>query len=238
MEAIVLRTIDYQDHAKLLYVYTETGIKSLIARGVKKMNSPWRHLAQVTNLLEIDLSKGKLPTLKEAKLLDYYPTIKNDLIKQTVFNAVCEYVYYNVTDDDHHPKLFNFIKKLAKTLETSKHPLEILAIFELKFLHFLGYSPGLKDCHQCGTKENLRYDITIGALICAAHQNLNHTHVSQTIYQPMQVFYRCDIQTYQPLNLDTTTQQKLNDVTTSLFEMHLGFKSKAKKVLSSLYFGG
>lgn len=238
MEGFILRTIDYQDHAKLLYVYTETGLKSLIARGVKKMNSPWRHLAQTTNLIAMDISKGKLPTLKDATLLDYYPAIKNDLIKQTVFNAVCEYIYYNITDEDDHVKLFNFIKKVAKTLETTEHPLETLFVFELKFLHFLGYSPGLRACHQCGQKETLLYDVNLGSLSCAKHQNPQHTHVDKTIYQPMQIFYLCDITTVQPLDLNSTTQQKLNDVTTSLFEMHLGFRSKAKKVLCSLYFGG
>ena len=39
MEAIVLNSIEYKDSSKILNLYTENGHKSVIAHGVKKLNS-------------------------------------------------------------------------------------------------------------------------------------------------------------------------------------------------------
>ncbi len=238
MVGFILKTIDYQDHSKLLYLYTEEGLKSMLARGVKKMNSPWRHLAQANNLIEVSLSKAKLPTVKEAKLLDYYPLIKADIYKQTTLQVIGEYLYYNLTEDDDHAKLFGFLKKLTHALSNQSQTLEILALFELKFLHFLGYSPGLRRCLKCEEKTQVNYDINSGSLVCPKHQPKQPNFIQKDIYKAMQTLYLCDINHYQPLNLNKQDVKKLTEVTTTLFSMHLGFISKAKKVLMSLYFGG
>ncbi|MFW5893244.1 MAG: DNA repair protein RecO, partial [Bacillota bacterium] len=144
IEGFILRTIDYKDTSRLLYAYTRKGHISMIARGVKKMTSPLRHQAQTHMRLEMDLSKGNLPTLKEARLIDHYPNIKADFIRSNALYAVSELIYFNVTGDDDHEKLYPFLIKVANALDASKAPLEILAIFEMKLLHFEGIGLNLK----------------------------------------------------------------------------------------------
>ncbi len=238
MEGFVLRTIDYQEHAKLLYVYTESGIKSMIARGVKKMNSPLRHLAQSGNLITLELSTGKLPTLKDARLINHYPETKKDLIKTTVVATISELVTYNVADEDNHTKLFAFLKKVFHTIETTGYPDELLMVFELKFFHFLGYGLNLKDCHVCQTQANLAFDVNIGALVCTDHQQRHHSHIGPESYRYMQYYYYLDITAFTPQKLDMETRIRLFDTIDSLTSMHMGVKPKAKQILRTLITGG
>ncbi len=230
----VLRVIDYKDSSALLYVYTEEGIKSMIARGVKKMQSPLRHLAQPTNKIDMTLSQSKLPTLKEATLIDYYKGIKSDLLKSTIMNVINEMIYFNVGAHDDHQKLFAFIHKLAKKIEKTDDPVEYLLIFELKFLFFTGYAVPLKGCHVCKSNDNLSFDLYEGALVCENHKNRHHHNYSKEIYQPMQYYYYVDVLKFEPLTLDHKTLQTLLEITTTLNSMHLGFYSKAKKILLTL----
>ncbi len=230
----VLRTIDYKDNSKLLYVYTNEGIKSMIARGVKKMQSPLSHLAQSSNLINMTLSQAKLPTLKEAALIDYYPEIKNDLIKTTIMDVINELIYYNVGDNDNHEKMLAFIQKVAKAIEQTNTPLEVLLIFELKFLYFTGYAVPLKHCHVCQGREDLAFDLYEGALVCPTHKEINHQYYGKEIYKPMQYYYYVDILQFKALELEHKTMKQLFDITTALCSMHLGFTSKAKKILLTL----
>lgn len=231
MEGHILRTIDYKESSMLLYVYTEKGIKSMIARGVKKLDSPLRHLAQTSNRLEMTLTKGNLPTLKEATLVDRLPEIKDDFIKSTIMGLINELIYKTVTNDDNHPKLYAFLHKFTAALKTSDAPLELMLVFELKMLHFLGYAIPLRRCHVCGARETLMFDVHEGALVCEKHTNANHVHYDQAIYLPMQYYYYVDITTFKKRGVTGETFKTIHKITEQLERMHLGFTPRARTIL-------
>ncbi len=231
----ILRTIDYKDNSKLLYAYTTQGIQSMLARGVKKLNSPMRHLTQTSTLIEMELSKGKLPTLTEATLLDYFPDIKKDIMRASVLSTVNEIIYYNVTHEDDHTKLFNFLMKFTDVLKTTEYPLELLMVFEMKFLFFAGYAVPLRQCHVCGKKVDLIFDIHEGATVCGDHKNSNHHHYDKEIFHPLTYYYYVDIKEFKGWALDYKTIKRCYEAITHLQIMHMGFTSKAKKILISLF---
>jgi len=234
IEGFILRTIDYKDSSKLLYAYTKEGHISMIARGVKKMNSPMRHQAQTHMLLEMTLSKGKLPTLKEARLLDYFKAIKSDYMKINVLSVISELIYYNVHEDDDHEKLYQFLMKITETLKTTDHPLEILAIFEMKFLHFEGIGMNMKGCETCGAKEGLLLDGTMGTLTCSVHANRQHNLYDETFACALQYFYYVDIRDFEPRNLSDKEMRLVFEITDGLYSSNLSFNAKAKRILKSL----
>lgn len=238
IEGFILRTLDYQDHNKLLYIYTNQGIKSVLARGVKKLNSPFRHLTQSGHLISFEASKGNLPTLKNATLLNRYQTLKQDIVKITMMHVVCELIYYNLTDDDDHEKLFNFLKKVLNALNDTPCPEDILMIFELKFFHFLGYGINLKHCQTCQTKHDLWFDVNSASLVCQQHAIKTHTLIGPKHHQILTWCYYIDIETYQPLQLEVKTTQVLFDVIEALQTMHMGTKPKSKAILRTLLTGG
>ncbi len=234
MRAYILKTIDYGDHGKILKAYTETGPISMIARGAKKMESPLRHMTQSSMLIEADLAKGELPTLKEARLLDYFPAIKDDFDKSTVLQCVNELIYVNVGEDDHE-RLFDFLMRFIGRLLETDAPFELLALFELKFLWFLGAGIHLKDCHLCHTKADLCYDSREGALICVnCAKDPTRIYHGKEIPALLQYYYYADLAAFRPQRPDKTDMKIVLELTDALYAMHLGYKGRAKGILKSL----
>ncbi len=234
MKAYILRTIEYRDTSRLLYAYTEDGVKSMIARGVKKLQSPLGPLSQRGLLLEVDIGGGSLPTLKDAQLIDRFAPIKEDILKSTVLSTVEELIYYNVHRDDAHERLFDFLMRYIDVLARTDAPVELLLVFELKFLWFLGAGVYLKACHVCDAKEGLHYDAHQGALVCDAHAPGNHKLYGKDIYGPLRYYYYADINRFTPLHPGIDTISSLLGHTDALYRMHLGFRSKAKTIAKSL----
>lgn len=234
LEGFILRTIDYKDTSKLLYAYTKEGHVSMLARGVKKMQSPLRHQAQTHMRLSMDLSKGTLPTLKEATLLDHYPAIKADFIRSNVLYSISELIYHNVHQDDDHQKLYPFLMKITETLKTTEAPLEVLAIFEMKLLHFEGIGMNLRACDVCGEKGNLILDGDAGVLVCEEHADPAHHLFDHTIATALQYFYYIDILKFSPRGMSDVEMRLVFEITDGLYSSHMGYRGKAKAILKSL----
>ncbi len=233
-EALILRTIDYRESSRLVYAYAERGHVTFIARGVRKLKSPLRPLIQRGVLIEADLSRGKLPTLKDATLKARYAGAKRDFDRKSALDAVCEIVYYNVHEQDDHAKLFDFLKRYLRFLSGEVPPHEGLLLFELKFLWFHGAGLQLGGCHVCGSRESLRYDAHTGALVCPTHAERGRPTYGEEIVKALRHLYYADIADYQPLGLQNADAKRLFELSDALYRLHLGFSAKAKAVLKNL----
>ena len=233
-EAYILKTLDYQEHSKLVYLYSPQGKFSALARGVKKINSPLSHLVQPGALAMFSFSKGKLPTLKEAENLVYFKAIKSDLIKSSIVGVINDIIYYNITDHENHEKLFTFLKKFLKMLNLNAHPLELLMVFEMKLLAFLGYFINFNHCHACSDKDPLTMAVGTGIIACSKHQTSRYETFDETIYGPLKYYLHCDILDFQSQNLTVDEIKQLYKIIDELYETQLSFSSKAKKIVTTL----
>lgn len=233
-EVYVLRTIDYREHAKLVYMLSESGIISAVAHGAKKMHSPLRLLAQSGNHLAVTLSTSRLPAMKDASLINRYEGIKNDLIKTTVASVIHELIYYNITDDDDHNKLFQFLLKTMHALETTRVPLEILMIFELKFLYFLGYGLDLRRCAVCGREYPLYFDTHTALTYCTDHVVDVNRSLDQKAFKPLEALLWVDISQFEPLDLKDESIDTYMRIIDDLYAHYLSVKTKAKSILYRL----
>jgi len=237
LRAYILKTIDYGDHGKILKTYTVEGVKSMLARGAKKMESPLRHMCQPSMLIEADIGKGDLPTVKDANLLDHFPAVKDDFDKSTVLQCVNELIYVNVGDDNHE-KLFDFLMRFIRRLAELDAPFELLALFELKLLWFLGAGVHLKDCHLCHKKEDLRYDSREGALVCAdCAKDASRLYHKEEIPALLQYYYYADLAAFRPKRPTQAALKTVLELTDALYAMHLDYKGRAKSILKSLLDG-
>ena len=82
VEGIVCRVLDYKDSSKILYIYTEFGQRSIIARGVKKLSSLNRNLSQVGNIISFENSNRELATLKEGELVHDFDLLSEGVLKK------------------------------------------------------------------------------------------------------------------------------------------------------------
>ena len=230
-EAIVLKSLDYKDNSKILYLYTENGLKSIIAHGVKKMNNINRFLSQNGNLIKVSYSKGSFPSLKEGELLNDFPEIKKDILAYTYLNHIMELVNNTISEDSDHSKMFSFLKRMFSLFNESHDPEILSFIFELKLLYFLGYGLNFKQCNICNRKESLVFNIDNGGLICKEHLTMNQKYYEKDIFLLLSKMYYIDINIFEDIELTKNERIIVRHIIDQLFEQYVSFKTKSRNIL-------
>ena len=88
---IVLKNIDYQDNAQIVYILTKNSIDSILIRGTKKIESKTRPLAQlITKIKGIKTDGSKMSTLTEGVVEESYIQIKDDIVKTQAVLCIFE----------------------------------------------------------------------------------------------------------------------------------------------------
>lgn len=233
MNAFVLKTLDYKDAHKLVYFYTTEGIKSAIAYQTKKMTSRSRYLLQPLTKLELTLTTGKLPSVKDVELLDDYQAIKDDLIAYTYASHILELVYGTVHEEDDHPKMMSFLARIFALMKVEK-PSTVAMIFELKLLHFIGYGLHFKECLVCGKKEQLFFHPSSGGVTCKEHINgqdiIGHKEETSLLRE----LYYIDINQDLLPNIESNVSNKLRLIIDLLYDEFVGYKTKSMKIIKQI----
>ncbi|MDY0278629.1 MAG: DNA repair protein RecO [Acholeplasma sp.] len=139
LEGLIFKVQPYQENSKLLQVLTPRGKISIVAKGSQKLNSNDRFLSQYLTRIEFDDTKDKtFITLKNAKLIDAYEEIKQDLKKMRFAGLVLE-IISKIYIDENSEKVYD--------LAISALKFNIIAVsslnFAIKVLYYLGYGPSL-----------------------------------------------------------------------------------------------
>ncbi|RJX25282.1 MAG: DNA repair protein RecO [Acholeplasma sp.] len=135
MEGIIYKIQPYQEHARLCFVYTMVGKKTLLAQGSQKVNSPYRILAQY--LTKIDFKDQAKPfiTLQEGKILNDYQTIKADYHQTKAAGIILELIDHVIMDNMDHGQLYHEVN-----LALMDTHLELSSLsFAIKLFEPLGY---------------------------------------------------------------------------------------------------
>lgn len=224
MKAFILRTIPYTEHAKLLYVYTAEGLKSMVARGVYKMDGPLRLTADPFKLFELEVSDRRLPSVKSAELLAHYPATKGHYEKTLMPHIIAETILKNVTDDDDHYKLFSLLIKVLEGIETHPDGFDYLMMFMLKLLYALGFGLRLGACHVCSATAGLGYDTRDLKTYCQAH--LTDPGGVET-YETLSTLLKADALTYNAKPRSKEEKKLLFQLIERLYADHLDFKAQS-----------
>lgn len=233
-KAFVLNSIDYKDSGKIIYLYTNNGHLSTQVYGVKKLNSTFRYLAQNGTLLNVSVTNAKLPTLKEAELINDYERIKKDLIKYTYMNHIMELVRNTISDDLNHPKMMQFLEKLFFKMNQNSDEEILTSIFELKLLYFLGYGLQFKGCSLCDDDEDLVFHPSNGGLVCRKHLLFQDTYYEKEIYQILIQLYYIDLDKDQLPNITPNQKRIIRQIIDGLYDEFVGFKTKSSKIIKQL----
>ena len=91
---IVLKNLDYQDNAQIIYVLSKDNLNSILVRGAKKIESKTRPLAQIiTKINGLRTEKEKFSTLTEGVVENNYNLIKEDFVKTQAVMCIFEKIY-------------------------------------------------------------------------------------------------------------------------------------------------
>lgn len=172
VETIILKRTPYKDNDMILHVYThEYGKISVLARGIRKMTSKNARACQDMMISEctIRLKKG-MSSLIKATPIDYLRHIKENLESEIIANAILEYFYRYVEDNQPSEQEYQMLRLSLLALNHGYMPLLVYVLFEVFILEHNGISLEVDGCVLCHASQVVSISIKDGGFVCQKHQ--------------------------------------------------------------------
>lgn len=150
VKGLVIRETPFHDADKLFDLLTESGIKTVQARSVRKPNSKYAGVTQLFTYGEFCLRiSGERFYLDSAVSLNAFSGIRNDLEALALASYFSELLRKTATDQPQPQLLRLFLLALHHLSEHDREPALLKSIFELRLVTELGMMPNLVCCALC-----------------------------------------------------------------------------------------
>ncbi len=149
----MLKTLPYRESSGIFYLLTERqGVVHGIAKGIRKKKTGASFLERgflIETLIYIKPHR-ELHTLGDVQMMEYFPRIRNDLVKGAVRDAAFETILASVSTGFPAPELFSLVGDFLRALEkrSSRFPV-LLWNFYAAFSQFMGFGISGKQCVLC-----------------------------------------------------------------------------------------
>ncbi|MBO6046839.1 MAG: DNA repair protein RecO [Erysipelotrichaceae bacterium] len=175
---IILNATPYKETGALVSVYThDFGKMTLVARGVKKLNS--KNAGSVMPITYSELTivpRQGLSTLIRGESLDHFKFIKETFTSQVVASYLCEYFHRYVADNQPDEQSYNFLYEALMALNQGYHYMLIYALINAWILKQNGILLDVDGCVFCGNTKVIGFSGQDGGFVCQQHRN-SYTHI-------------------------------------------------------------
>lgn len=138
-EGLILKRKDFGEADRVLTVLTDRyGKISVIARGVRKINSRRAGNIEVLNRVKLHLFKAKSYSLSEAESIETFTKLKENLTLSTTAFHIIELVDRLTPEEQKNPRLYELVVKTLQILQENPRQIYVRA-FEVKLLSLLGF---------------------------------------------------------------------------------------------------
>ena len=183
----VVKTQEYQESSKLIYVMTDSGMVSFLARGVRKYNSAFRSVLEPYQWIEASLTGSGLQSLKEAKRTRDNKSLS---LEASAYLQHLAELFYVLRDTIPFASLVPFFAEIYHNVVTDPEPYSMM--LELKLLYLLGVNPVFDKCVICGATERIGFSIQEGGMVCHEHVSVDMIS-DQALILSMYQLYIADI---------------------------------------------
>lgn len=236
-KAVVIKSQDYKENDKLVWLYTEEfGKVTAIARGAKKSKSRLFALTLPLCYADYVLFKGKsLFNLQEGKIENSFQGLLSNLDKLTYSSYICELMDICLEDGENNKQLYKEFITCLYLLNTDALDYEMLIrSFELKLLKATGYGLNLDHCVSCRKK------ITVANYISLSHfggvcDNCNRQHglyISKPAYNALRFLNSTDMEKVYRLNVNSEIKKDISKVNTFIISSNYSRKAKSLEMLN------
>ena len=174
LEAIVLKSFDYQDHHKIVKMISPShGLISVFVGYANKKKSRYRAIAEPLTCVTINVKvptdeRGGLYYLVHGDSIDSFYELKVDYEKIMMFYEMVEIIMRGDIDDDYLPYTYRTLKQILEMdpIADMKFRFGVI-LFKAKMMAALGITPAIDGCISCGqTSKIVTASVSEGGLIC------------------------------------------------------------------------
>lgn len=235
-KAVIIKTQDYKENDKLVWLYTEKfGKITAIVRGAKKSKSKFLSLTLPLCYGEYLLYKGKnLYNIQEGKILNSFQGLLDNLDKLTYSSYLCELIDIACTDGEVNENIFRNLVTTLYLLNTDALDYEVLVrAFEIKLLRSTGYSLNLENCSICGKKISSSNYVSLSHYggVCDECPKEHGLYISKGTYNSFKFLINMNMDKLYRLNLTSEIKKEIEKVTTFLISNNYSKKPKSLEML-------
>jgi len=174
LEAIVLKSFDYQDHHKIVKMISPShGLFSVFIGYANKKKSRYGALSESLTCVNLTVKvpnddRGGLYYLIHGEIIDSFYELKVDYEKVMMFYEMAEVLLKGDIDLYHLPYGYRLLKSILEMGHIDDIVFRLIVVhFKFKMLALLGVEPILDSCVSCGTTSGIvTPSIREGGLIC------------------------------------------------------------------------
>lgn len=233
IEGIIISEYPFEETSKIINIFTKEGIIGVIAKGAKKIKSPF---FSSTNKLcygtfDIIYKEKGLSKLKEATITKDYRNIKKDITKISYATYITELSSQVYKHENNKEILSLYIASLDK-IEQGFNPLIISNILKLKLLDYLGIRPVIDRCVECSsTKDIITISSYLGGYVCKNCYK-NEPIVSPKTISLIRMLYYVDISKITKLEISNQIAKEIDNFTNDYYDRYSGIYLKSKILLN------
>lgn len=157
---IVILESNMGDYDKMLTMLTPgLGKISCAAKGARRPKSVLLSGSQFLCFGEYMLYQGaNTYHINSCETIEMFYKLRTDLDKLKYASHITKIVYDITNENENSYKILQlFLNTLYTLSETDKNMDFVLAIFKIRLICILGFTPHISDCKECHTKEELLY---------------------------------------------------------------------------------
>lgn len=237
---IVLRTRKLRESSKIIVFFTrDYGKISAVAKGSRKPKSKFGSSLEIFTRSAIIFYKKEnrdLHTLSHSEILSPYKGLKQDVVKVAYASVAGEMVERLVPGEEANKHLYMLLSTALKQIDLAERAqLEvILASYELKMLHAVGYGPELTRCVRCSkaVKGDAWFGLVSGGLLCpiCRDKDLNAIETSKEAVKLLQAYESESLEDLRKSHSANDATREAADLLSSFVRTQIGEGAKIKSL--------
>ncbi|OPJ56999.1 DNA repair protein RecO [Alkalithermobacter paradoxus] len=176
-EGVVLRNRKFEEADAILTIFTrKLGKISAVAKGAKRPKSNLLSATQVFAYSNFSLYKSaSMYKINQCDIKYNFYNLSKEISVLSYASYITQLVEVVTLENQTNNRLFDLLIKTLYLYSKGERDLEyITAIFELKFLDYIGYKPEVSKCANCGNNNliNSKFSVIEGGAICVNCQQI------------------------------------------------------------------
>ena len=235
-EGIVLSETNYSESSKILNILTkEYGLIGIMSKGCRNVKSKLRGVSRklIYGTFHVYFKQNGMSTLIGVDLINSFSNTVMDLEKISYASFMIDLVL-QVVRQNNDLSIFDLVCETLVKLDECFSPISLTNILQLKLLDYLGVSPCLDFCSNCGSdKAIVTLSSDTGGYICKNCYS-DEGLVSDKTIKMIRLFYYVDIKNITKLEVSSEVNREISQFLEQYYDRYTGLYVKSRDFVKKI----